>query len=109
LLLADPLIGTEMLLVLFLDVLRDGNTELHEYGAVKFATFAHFLEGFHDELLLAVGLAADLSPRGEQALLLSLEVLCLQVVVLDLIQDQLFLVLLGSSDTFNIRIFLFTL
>jgi hypothetical protein len=35
---------------------------LHEYGAVKFATFAHFLEGFHNELLLSVGFAADLSP-----------------------------------------------
>ena len=58
-------------------------------------------------MLLAVGIAADLSARREQLLLLGLQILRLRVVILDLVQDQLLLVLLGSRDTFDIRVLLF--
>ena len=41
-------LGAELLLVLFFDVLWHHNTELEEYRAVKAAAFPHLLEGLHD-------------------------------------------------------------
>ena len=48
-----------------------------------------------------------MSARREQLLLLSLQILGLRIVILDLVKDELLLVLLGSRDTFDIRILLF--